>query len=240
MAVIVAVGVLPSLAVAEDQTPDQLRADAAKLITKAQDLKADGHGEEANRLVNQAEELQQAAGKLEKQQGLKRSETNDDSHPAKSEADELRARAKELEAAGKTDEANMVNRRLGEIDQRAAPDRKQRSWLPRRKTSKRTATAKRPTGWSIKLRNCSKSPQRLKSSKVSRIRTHARTLTKPKAKWRSCAPGRKNLRPREKQTKPEWSNAASVKSNRVQIRIGCNASLRKPEHRENSAETNPR
>ena len=122
----VAVGVLPAMTFAQDQSPDQLRAEAKKLIARAQDLKADGQGDEANKLVNQAEELQQAAGKIEKQHGLKPSDTREDSHPANGEVDELRARAKELEAAGKTDEAKMVNRRLGEIDQRAAPDRKQR------------------------------------------------------------------------------------------------------------------
>ena len=127
-----AVGVLPALAFPEDQTPDQLRADATKLVARAQDLKADGHGDEANKLVKQAEELQQAAGKLEKQHGLKRSDAREDSYPASGEVDELRTRAKELEAAGKTDEARMVKRRLKEIDQRAAPDRKPREQAPAR------------------------------------------------------------------------------------------------------------
>jgi chemotaxis protein histidine kinase CheA len=143
-AMIAWLGLFNAVSAAESSSPEELRAEAAKLIAKAQDLKAEGSGEEATRLVKKAESLQEEAAQAEKQPRAKRGGEGEPRRDAKREINELRARFQELEAAGKTEEAAEVKRRLSELQERIAPERK-RQLLAQREERREGAREPEPS-----------------------------------------------------------------------------------------------
>lgn len=117
----------------ESSNRDQLRNTAETLRLQAQRLKEEGQGEKATALVKGAEKLNQLAANAEKQPNAKRANKVKPPRDVRNEINELRARLKELESAGKMDQGEKGGRRFGESEDRFGPDQ------PRKELRERNA-----------------------------------------------------------------------------------------------------
>ncbi len=101
-------------ALAGDPDPQDLRAQAERLQREAQELKAQGKGEAANDTMRQAKELMAQAKKLQDREITDRPERQR-ARELRAELEKARDELKELQAAGKEDEALRARRHVREL-----------------------------------------------------------------------------------------------------------------------------
>jgi hypothetical protein len=104
----------------QEATPSQLRDKANGLEKKAAELKQSGRGEESLELMQKAAQLRLEARRGEEEGGKGRPRPE----ALKQKLSALQAELKELEAAGKMDEADKVRRNLGQLKRELAPEAK--------------------------------------------------------------------------------------------------------------------
>lgn len=112
---VLALSGLTYLACADSPRAQALREKAAAMEQKARDLKADGHGEQAQQVMAEVRELLACAGKMEQAAPGDREQGMAERVAMKQELAELQAEVRELRAAGKLDQAAEVKQHALEL-----------------------------------------------------------------------------------------------------------------------------